>query len=52
MYLLISQELVHKNPFLVWLRNRLISGGLELVLSHTEKACYHRNTDNHPRILK
>ena len=25
--------------FPVWLRNQLISSGLELVLSHTEKSC-------------
>ena len=25
--------------FSIWLRNRLISGGLEPVLSHTEKLC-------------
>ena len=38
------QEQPQVNIFLVWLQNRLISGGLELVLSHTEKsfivACY------------
>ena len=28
---------VRRNSFPVWLRNRLISIGLELVLSHTEK---------------
>ena len=37
--------------FPVWLTNRLISAGLELVLSHTE-SLLHRNTDNFPRIYK
>ncbi len=36
-------------PFPVWLRNRLISAGLEPVLRPTEKLCI---ADNLPRILK
>ena len=41
----------------VWLRNRLISAGLEPILSHTEKACiasYYRlfPTNNEIKIIK
>ena len=36
----------------VWLRKRLISGGLEPVLSHTEKSCISSNYRQFPQILK
>ena len=39
------------NDFPVWLKNRLISGRLEPVLSHTEKSRQHRITDNIRPIL-
>ena len=35
--------------FPVWLRNQLISDGLEAVLTHTEKSSI---TDNYPHIFK
>ena len=34
-----------------WLRNRLISDGLELVLSHTKNHVCHQITDNFPQKL-
>ena len=37
--------------FPVWLTNRLISAGLEPVLSHTG-SLLHRNTENFSRIIK
>ena len=37
--------------FLVWLRNQLISAGLELGLSQTEKSCIDLIIDNFPRIM-
>ena len=38
--------------FPVWLRNRLLSAGLELVLSQTEKACIASNYRQFLRISK
>ena len=35
-FLIIKKQLI---SFPVWLRNRLISAGLESALSHTEKSC-------------
>ena len=41
-----------RNIFPVWLRNRLISGRLEPVLSHTENHTKHQITDTFPKVLK
>ena len=35
----ISYNLIFVKIFPVWLQNRLIFAGLELVFSHTEKSC-------------
>ena len=43
------------NPDPLWLRNRLISAGLEPVLSHTEKLClalYYRQFSTNTKIKK
>ena len=41
-----------KKPFSVLLQNRLISTGLEPVLSHTEKSCIASYYRQFPRVYK
>ena len=45
-------KIICEKRFPVLLRNRLISAGLELVLSHTEKSCTSRIKSNFLRIVK
>ena len=40
---LIKMSLTNENRFPVWLRNQLLSAGLEPVLSQTEKSCISYN---------